>query len=177
MRNLPSLFRGSFGFRDLSNVHREINRLFNEILPPEVEYVGEYEMVPFSDIEESDNEYFVSMDLPGVDRDRINIEVNQNQLFVSAERREERRDKERRGRAYERSYGRYQRSFTLPTSIDQNKIQAHYSDGVLELVLPKSEAAKPKRISIQSGPLQRRLGAKGAEREEEKKGKREVERV
>ena len=108
---------------------------------------------PRCDISEYKDHYLVSFDIPGMKREDIKIEVNDNQLHISGERhRELKNDKNQDGfQHYERSYGRFQRVFSLPKNINADKIEAHYEDGVLNLALPKMEDPKGRTIQIQSG--------------------------
>lgn len=94
----------------------------------------------------------VSFDMPGVKKEDIKIEVHGNQLVISGERQREVKEKD--GEAtlrHERLHGKFERTFTLPSSINADKIEAHYEDGVLSVVLPKAEAAKGRAIQIQTG--------------------------
>jgi HSP20 family protein len=112
-------------------------------------------MPPAVDVDESADEYVVSADLPGMKREDINIECVGNQLTISAERKyesSEGRKQERR----ERFYGIFQRSFTLPTGVDAEKIQAAYEGGVLTVHVPKAEQAKPRKIAISEGKVQQK---------------------
>jgi HSP20 family protein len=106
---------------------------------------------PACDISEADEHYLMSLDLPGIKKDEINIEVNNNILTVSGERKRESASDKQKVQRFEKSYGFFKRSFTLPTSVDADKVEARYEDGVLELYLPKTQAAKPRHIEIQSG--------------------------
>jgi HSP20 family protein len=92
----------------------------------------------------------IKAELPGVSKDDISIEVHQNTLMLRGQRKHEAEVKEENYHRVERTYGTFQRSFVLQTMVDQNKVQATLKDGVLELHLPKSEAAKPRRIAINS---------------------------
>jgi HSP20 family protein len=80
----------------------------------------------------------------------VSIEIHQNTLMLRGERTPEAGVNDERYHRTERAYGPFQRSFVLPTLVDQEHVQATYKDGILELRLPKSEAAKPKRMAIQS---------------------------
>lgn len=107
---------------------------------------------PAIDIEEKEGVYLVSVDLPGVKRDDIQINVTDRNLTISGEKKKETRGE---GRHYERTYGRFVRSFTLPETINSDAIEAHYEEGVLKLLLPKTEVAeKSKTIKIQAGKPQ-----------------------
>jgi HSP20 family protein len=94
----------------------------------------------------------VSFDMPGVKKDDINIEVQGNQLMVSGERfRETKRSDEDMALRHERTYGKFERVFMLPKSIESDKIEAQFENGVLNVAVPKTEVAKGKKIEIQSG--------------------------
>lgn len=103
-----------------------------------------------SNIQENDKFYVLTTDVPGIPQEDIEINVNGNLLTVKAERKEEQGAKES-DRGYRRQYRSFQQSFSMPTTVDADKIEAHYDNGVLELILPKTEQAQPKKIEVQSG--------------------------
>jgi HSP20 family protein len=103
---------------------------------------------PPVDLYETDDALILKAELPGVSKDDVSIEIHQNTLVLRGERKHEAEVKEDRYHRVERAYGSFQRSFMLPTLVDQEHVHASYHDGVLELRLPKSEAAKPKRVAI-----------------------------
>ena len=106
-------------------------------------------LVPAIDVTERDNEYLIRAEMPGVNKDAIDITLTDGVLTISAESREDREEKDGdRVIRQERRYGKYVRSLRLDTQIDEKKVKANYKDGILELVLPKAEAAKPKKIAI-----------------------------
>jgi len=127
---------------------------------------------PPADIEETDSNYFLSFDLPGVSPEDVKIEVRDNQLIVSGERKEEKQSDEGRQLNVERFYGRFQRVFALPTTIDPEKIDANFENGVLQVTIPKAEAAKPKMIQVKGSRGKRMLDM---EKEGEEQGKEEKE--
>lgn len=102
---------------------------------------------PAIDIEETDNDYIVSADLPGIKKEDISIECTGNQLILTAERKSEAVEGRRSDRR-ERYYGTYQRRFTLPAGADAEKIEAAYEGGVLTVWIPKIEQSKARRIPI-----------------------------
>jgi HSP20 family protein len=104
-------------------------------------------LAPAIDIDETNEEYLVSADLPGVKKEDISIECAGNQLSISAERKYESVDGKKSDRR-ERYYGSYQRSFTLPAGADMDKVEASYDGGVLNIRIPKGEQAKGRRIEI-----------------------------
>jgi len=104
---------------------------------------------PALDIEETKDNIIVRAELPGMKKEDIKVSLEGDQLRISGERRSEAEQKDRTFYRAERAYGRFQRTLTLPSDVKSDKISAVYSDGVLELALPKAEAAKAKEIEIQ----------------------------
>ncbi|WP_246845864.1 Hsp20/alpha crystallin family protein [Bdellovibrio sp. ZAP7] len=100
---------------------------------------------PSVDIEEKENAYIVTTDLPGFKKEDIKIEMADNVLTISGERIKEAGDK----KYSERSWGKFQRTFSLPVHVAGDKIEASYKDGVLEVTLPKAENAKSRSIKVQ----------------------------
>jgi len=103
---------------------------------------------PRVDIRETDDALLVQAELPGIDKKDVQLEVKDGVLTLSGERRYEKDVKEENVHRVERVYGRFSRSFSLPSNVDANKVDADMKDGVLEVRLPKRESAKPKAISI-----------------------------
>lgn len=108
---------------------------------------------PPVDVEENEYAYLLSFDLPGVKKEDIKIDLNDRRLTVSGVRLKANRgtDEANRLHQYERFHGEFQRSFVLPETVALDKIEANYSEGILELVVPKSEETRPRSISINSG--------------------------
>ena len=104
---------------------------------------------PKVDIFEEDNQFVVQAELPGVEKDKIAIDVDGRVLTVKGERSGENEVKEKNFYRRECTYGSFQRSFTLPEETDSENIKAEYKDGVLKLRIPKPETSKPKKISVQ----------------------------
>lgn len=101
---------------------------------------------PKCDISESKDHYLASFDMPGVKKEDIKIEVQGNQLVVTGERRIDEVNLRQ-----ERMYGKFERTFNLPTTVDTEKIEAHYENGVLSIAIPKAETTKARTIQIQNG--------------------------
>jgi HSP20 family protein len=106
--------------------------------------------MPAVDVWETDKEIVLSFDLPGIPEDKIAVELEDNVLTVSGERERTQEHSNDRFYRFERRYGSFSRTVTLPTGVNENSIQADYSDGVLEVRVPKPEEQKPKRIQIGS---------------------------
>jgi HSP20 family protein len=138
---------------NLQSFQDEMNRLFNQFFrggTGEEAGWGLRTWTPPVDIYETDDALILKAELPGVSKDDVNVDIHNNTLILRGERKHEAEVKEENYHRVERAYGTFQRSFVLPTLVDQEHVQATYKDGVLELRLPKSEAAKPRRIAIQS---------------------------
>jgi HSP20 family protein len=106
--------------------------------------------MPAVDVWETDKEIVLSFDLPGIPEDKIAVELEDNVLTVSGERERIQEHSNDRFYRFERRYGSFSRSVTLPTGVNEDSIQADYSDGVLEVRVPKPEEQKPRRIQIGS---------------------------
>jgi HSP20 family protein len=110
------------------------------------------DLIPAIDVSEDDNQYNVRAELPGVNKDDIRVTLENGVLTISAETKSETEEKKgERVIRQERRYGKYLRSLRLGTQIDEKHVKAAYKDGILELVVPKTEAVKPKRITVDIG--------------------------
>jgi HSP20 family protein len=106
-------------------------------------------LYPNVDITESDSGYRISADLPGLSREDIKVSVEDGILSISGEKKQEFEKKEKdRYYHFERSYGKFCRSFSLPANVDNANIDAKYNNGVLEVLLKKTEETKPKAIEV-----------------------------
>jgi HSP20 family protein len=109
---------------------------------------------PNIDIDEDDDSYQVSVELPGVKPEDVRVEVNQNVLSISGEKRagfgDDEKEAKRRSRWSERSYGRFTRSFTLPRDADGDRMEARFAHGVLSIAIAKSEESKPRTIEVRT---------------------------
>jgi HSP20 family protein len=139
--------------QNVLSLQQEMNRMFHEFAQggnSEETSWGTSTWVPPVDVYETDEGFVLKAELPGVQKDHLHIEVHDRTLTIRGERKPETEIPEDRYHRRERSYGSFQRVFTLPTPVDAEKVQANVHDGELELRLPKHETAKPKRIAIQS---------------------------
>jgi HSP20 family protein len=109
-------------------------------------------IAPRLDVVERDNEFVVKAEMPGMKKDDIEVSLENGVLTITAETKSETEEKEGdRVIRSERRYGKYLRSLRLGKEIDEKKVQASYKDGILELVLPKAEEVKPKKIAVNVG--------------------------
>jgi HSP20 family protein len=100
---------------------------------------------PAADIFEEDTHFLLALEVPGVKRDDIKIEVEGDRVVISGERKA---TDDKRSLYGERRFGSFERAFTLPANADSTKIEAKYEDGVLSVVVPKAEAAKPRVVKV-----------------------------
>ena len=131
----------------------EMNRMFNEFFHGSNNEGANSKVstwTPSVDIYETDDALVIKAELPGVSKDDVSVEVHQNTLTLRGQRKHEAEVEQDKYHRVERSYGTFQRSFVLPTMVDQEKVQATFKDGVLELHLPRLESAKPRRIAVNS---------------------------
>jgi HSP20 family protein len=137
-------------YRDLLATQKEFDRLFREAFTPGFSKgeISTRTWAPPVDIFENENNIMLKAELPGVDPKDVEVRVEDNTLYLKGERKFERETKEENYHRVERSYGSFARSFSLPNSIDAEKVAAEYKDGLLTLTLPKREEAKPKTIRI-----------------------------
>jgi len=128
----------------------QLERFFREVFSP-VSGEGEVSTrtwAPPVDIYENGDSVVLKAELPGINPDDVEIRVEDNTLYLKGERKFEKDVKEQNYHRVERSYGTFTRSFSLPNSVDADKVVANYKDGVLTLTMPKKEEAKPKTIKI-----------------------------
>lgn len=150
--------------RELDAFQSDMNRLFDSFFGRrEGGSGGAYgarRWIPPMDLVETEDHLVLRADLPGVDRDGIEIEVKDGVLTVSGERKAQHEEKREGFHRVERSFGRFSRSLELPKGVEADNIEASFDKGVLEVRMPKPEERKPTRIEIQSG--ERELAANGA---------------
>ena len=143
-------------FRDLVSLQERMNRLFDESYRSRTGAGAGHDddwalggsWAPSVDIYEHEGNIVLKAEIPGVEPKDVDIRVENNTLTLRGERKLDQQIKRDNYHRVERSYGVFTRSFTLPNVVDQEKIKAEYTDGVLKLTLPKREEAKPKQISI-----------------------------
>jgi len=137
-------------FRDLNLIQDRMNRLFDDAGRTwrNDEPAATTSWSPAVDIFETEGEIVVKAEVPGMDRKDITLNLERNVLTLKGERRFEKETKDENYHRIERSYGGFSRTFQIPATVDEEKIHAEYKEGVLKIVLPKKEQAKPKQIRI-----------------------------
>ena len=135
-------------FRELSSLQTEMNRLFNAAFEGGQGAGQARRWTPAMDLLETEDEFVLRADLPGMSESDVHIELEDNVLTVSGERRVEHEEKREGFYRMERAYGSFSRSLTLPKGIDPEAVTAAFDRGVLEVRVPKPEQRKPRRIEI-----------------------------
>jgi HSP20 family protein len=141
-------------FRELSSLQERMNRLFSDFrvrTPLGEEEITQGAWVPPVDIYETSDSIVLEAELPGLTKDNIVVEVKDSTLTLKGDKKFEREVKEENYHRVERSYGGFQRAFTLPSTVQQDKVKAKFRDGILEITIPKAEEAKPKQIKVDIG--------------------------
>ncbi len=139
--------------QEFTSVQRQMNRLLHafsgetSLMPFEESLTG-WDFGPPVDIYEDDQKLTFKVEVPGVDEKDIKVEIENQILTVHGERKLEKDIKEENFRRMERHYGAFSRSFTLPSTVDPQKIEANYAHGVLAIQMPKRAEAKPKQIKV-----------------------------
>ncbi len=129
----------------------ELDRMINEIFNGGSIVESEANWAPRADVHETDDSFFVQVDVPGIDKNDVKVQFEDNTLTVSGERKYEKSDDDKNYHHVERVYGSFTRTIRLSKDVDAQKISANYKNGVLEITLPKAEEVKPKAIEINIG--------------------------
>ena len=137
-------------FRELAVLEDRMRRMLREGGMPGEAETSERRWVPPVDVIETEREFVMRFDVPGVSEDAIAVEIDEGTLSVSGERAGERGQEGEHYHRRERTFGAFTRSIPLPQGVDEEKIQADYSAGVLEVRVPKPEQQQPRRITIGS---------------------------
>src|SRR5208283_1852682 len=138
-------------FRELYSLQNRMNRLFEEKYSGQEDSLTAGAFVPPVDIYEDEHSIQLKLEVPGIDEKDLDIKVENNTLTVSGERKVEKEEKEENFRRVERRFGSFSRSFTLPSTVNTDDINAGYDHGVLNIRLAKRAEAKPKQIKVTVG--------------------------
>ena len=136
--------------REFSQMQDSFDRLMSDFMGmKKTNALENYGFSPSCEIAEEGNNLVMKFDLPGVTKDQVRVETNQDQLTIHAERKEEHTTDTKKKYLSEVYYGSYDRTFTLPGPVDEKKIAAKFENGVLTITVPKTEALKAKQIPVQ----------------------------
>ena len=148
-------------FRDMATLQNRLNQLFSDYGrgTDELTTAG---FVPPVDIYEDEHSVSLKLEVPGIEEKDLDVRVENNTLTVRGERKFEREEKEENFHRIERRYGSFARSFTLPQTVDAEKVEANYVNGVLQIRLAKKAEAKPKQIKVSVGAGPKTIEGKSA---------------
>jgi HSP20 family protein len=140
-------------FREFSTLQDRINRVFRESYrsASQDEPLTTSSFAPAVDVYEDEHNVTLKIEVPGIDEKDIDVRLENNTLTVHGERKIEKEEKEENYRRVERQYGSFTRTFTVPNTVDSEKVSATYDKGVLKITLPKKAEAKPKQIKVNVG--------------------------
>jgi HSP20 family protein len=171
MARVPSLFSpgsllGTGGSDPFLTLHREINRLFDDVLhggPVSSGGQGGSQggvlLAPHMDVSETDKELRIQAELPGVSENDIDVSLHEDVLTIRAEKKQERKEEREGVHFSERAFGTFQRSLRLPFQVNPDQVQARFANGVLSVTLPKTQPQeRSRRIQIQSAQQQASIG-------------------
>jgi HSP20 family protein len=151
-------------FREFTTLQDRMNRLFRDSFGDvRDEALTTSNFAPPVDVYEDEHNVTLKIEVPGIDEKDIDVKIENNTLTVHGERGFEKEEKEENFRRVERQYGSFTRQFTLPTTIDPEKVQANYDKGILKIQLAKRAEAKPKQIKVNVGS-EKALEGKGVSR-------------
>jgi HSP20 family protein len=140
--------------RELSTIQSEMNRLFNTFFEPGPGNGGSTSLrrwIPAMDLVETDDDFVLRADLPGLSEGDVHIDLEDNVLTISGERKSEHEERKEGYYRVERASGKFARSLTLPEGVDPDSIRANFDRGVLEVRVPKPEERKPRKVAISVG--------------------------
>src|SRR5215472_13054939 len=138
-------------FREFTTLQDRMNRLFRDSFGDREEALTTSTFAPPVDVYEDEHSVTLKIEVPGIDEKDIDVRVENNMLTVHGERKFEKEEKEENFRRVERRYGSFTRSFTLPSTVDGERVSANYDKGILKITLPKKAEAKPKQIKVNVG--------------------------
>ncbi len=144
---MPTGLRGTRWFDDLRH---EMDDLLAQFFGADDGGQETTMFAPRANVAETEREYEITFDLPGLKPDEVNVELKENQLWVSGERRHEAEEQGKTYHRIERAYGQFRRIIPLASQVKPDAVEAEYRDGVLRITVPKSETAQPKRIEVKT---------------------------
>jgi HSP20 family protein len=157
-----SRYRDPAGFFGLQRLNRILDEAFAGATFPEQGNVITSTLFAPTDVSEDENALQISMELPGVEPDDVRLSLENNTLTIRGEKRQQIDENNERVHRFERVYGVFERTFVLPNTVDTEKIEARFENGVLLVRIPKAERARPREIRVNtsaSGSTQVRTGA------------------
>ncbi len=139
--------------KELEEMSDRLSRMFERVssrLDLGREHLTAVDWTPVVDIAETEREYIIKAELPEVKKDDVKVTLEKGVLTIQGERKEEKEEKGKKFHRVERSYGFFERTFTVPDDVDETKVMAEFKEGLLSVHIPKSEKAKPKAIEVKA---------------------------
>jgi HSP20 family protein len=134
-------------FEELTTLRTRMDRLWSRMSAEDETALANWS--PTADILETKDDIVIKAELPGIDEKNVDVQIESGVLTIKGERQAEKETEEKGYRRVERSHGSFLRAFTLPANVDPEKVSATFTNGLLELHLPKKEGAKPRSIKIE----------------------------
>jgi HSP20 family protein len=138
-------------FREFDTLQRQMNRLFDRLIPNDGDERTGFTFIPAAEIKETDDAIHLRLEVPGLEAKDVNVEATPESVSISGERRYETKTEENGVTRSEFRYGRFQRVIPLPSLIQNDKVQAEYKNGILSLTLPKAESEKHRAVKVNLG--------------------------
>lgn len=138
-------------FREIDTLQRQMNRLFDRLLPTDGGERAGFIFTPAAELEETEDAIRLRLEVPGLEPKDINVEATPDSISISGERKYETKTEENGMTRSEFRYGKFQRLIPLPSLIQNDKVQAEYKNGILHLTLPKAESEKHKAVKVNLG--------------------------
>lgn len=137
-------------FKDLEEFEQRLASAFGRGVakPNGEEAIATADWAPLVDITEDEKEFVIKAELPGLKKEEVKVTVEEGVMMISGERKVEKEEKTKKYHRIERSYGKFERSFTLPDKADASKVAAEFKDGVLQVHLPKTEKPANKAVEV-----------------------------
>ncbi|MEA5616615.1 Hsp20/alpha crystallin family protein [Cronbergia sp. UHCC 0137] len=135
-------------FREVDSLQRQMNRVFDRLIPTDGGERGGFNLIPAAEIEETDDALHLRLEVPGIEAKDINVEVTPDSVSISGERRSETKAEREDYIRSEFRYGKFQRVIPLPSLVQNEQVKAEYKDGILRLTLPKAESERQKAIKV-----------------------------
>ncbi|HEY9671549.1 MAG TPA: Hsp20/alpha crystallin family protein [Waterburya sp.] len=135
-------------WREMATLQQQMNRLFDETLVPATGWERSLVRVPAAEMEETQDAIHLKLEVPGIEAKDLDVQVTENAVSISGERKEETKTEENGVTKSEFHYGKFQRVIPLPARIQNTQVQAEYKDGILNLTLPKAEEEKNKVVKV-----------------------------
>lgn len=161
MTRMLQLVPSTRGFLSLIPEMDLFDRFFDDFSLPSL-FGEDRVMVPAFDVSETEKEYVISGEIPGIDVKDLDVTLLDGRLTIKGEKNQEKEEKDQSYHRVERHYGSFERSFGIPENVKTDELEATYKDGILTLTLPKAEVSQVKKIEVKEKKAGRRVKTKKA---------------